>query len=149
MPRFRATGSSTRDFRMRILIAAVLAWWLPTAAASANDCWVAQNFEGQSASSDIDFSFSPDTFADGMLICFHEETGSVTGNDTRLVRFGNSTLIGWAENGHGLEVVNTYQLDRQRRKLLMTQSRIGTATHVGILPDFAATFVADVVKVPN
>jgi hypothetical protein len=134
---------------MRIFIIAAIACVIPIATASANDCWLARNFDGRSANSDRDYSFMSDTFADGALICFHEATGSVTGNDLRLVRFGKSTLVGWAENGRGLEVVNTYQIDRERRKLLVTQSRIGTATHVGILPDYAATFVADVVQVPN
>lgn len=134
---------------MRICITAAVACLIPIATASANDCWLARNFEGQSANSDRGYSFMSDTFADGALICFHEASGSVSGNDLRLVRMGSSTLVGWSENGRGLEVVNTYQLDRDRNKLLVTQSRIGTATHIGILPDYAATFVADVVRVPD
>ncbi|MCC5974834.1 MAG: hypothetical protein JJT81_12375 [Rubellimicrobium sp.] len=114
--------------------------------ASAADCWVAARFHGKSAMSHEGYRFTDDHFADGMLICFEDGQGFVTGNDLPLVRFGESTLVGWGENSRGLEVVNTYQIDRERGKLLMTQSRIGTASEISILPDYAAVFVADVVR---
>ena len=55
--------------------------------------------------------------------------------------------MGWAINGLGLEVVNVYQIDRARGVLLITQSRIGTASVTRLLPDYAAVFVADAVRV--
>lgn len=113
-------------------------------AANATDCWIAGNFQGKSAMSDA-FEFLDEGFSDGMLICFTDDSGHVSGNDLQLVRFGESTLIGWAQNGRGLETVNTYQIDRERGKALITQSRIGTATHISILPDYAAAFVGDAV----
>lgn len=87
------------------------------------------------------YGFVEDSFADGMLICFSGDVGRVTGNDLPLTQFGESTLVGWSENGRGLETVNTYQLDREQGRLLITQSRIGTATEVLILPDYAAVYV--------
>ena len=119
--------------------------FLPAQAVAA-DCWLATNFSGQSAQADRDYKFAPDKF-DQMLICFTDEGGIVTGNDLQLVRFGMSTLIGFGANEQGLEVVNVYQIDREREKLLFTQSRIGTATVTPLLPDYAAVFIADVTPV--
>ena len=119
--------------------------FLPAQAAEA-ECWAAGNFSGQSAQADRGYRFAPDTFGDGMLICFTDEGGMVTGNDLQLFRFGLSTLIGYGSNERGLEVVNVYQIDRERRKLLFTQSRIGTSTITTLLPDYAAVFIADVVR---
>ena len=116
--------------------------------ALASDCWVAGNFVGQSAQADRDYQFAPDSFSDGMLICFTEEGGMVTGSDLQLYRFGMSTLIGYGSNDQGLETVNVYQIDRERQKLLLSQSRIGTASVTSLLPDYAAIFVADVVPAP-
>lgn len=126
-----------------LLAASVL---LLPVAASAADCWVAGSFQGKSAMSHEGYRFTDDNFADGMLICFEDAQGFVTGNDLPLARFGESTPVGWGHNSRGLEVVNTYQIDRDRGKLLMTHSRIGTASEVAILPDYAAVFVADVVR---
>jgi hypothetical protein len=114
--------------------------------ASQAECWVAGNFIGQSAQADRGYLFQPDTFRDGMLICFTGETGTVSGNDIPLVRLGHSTLLGASINDRGLEVVNVYQIDRANSKLLFTQTRIGTASVTSLRPDYAATFGADVVK---
>ena len=113
------------------------------------ECWFASNFRGQTAQADEGYQFTPDTFRDGMLVCFTDETGMVTGNDLPLMRLGNSTLIGISYNERGLEVVNVYQIHRTDSKLLVTQTRIGTATITALLPDYAAVFVGDVVRVPN
>lgn len=115
---------------------------LLTSTAAGADCWVAGNFEGRSAMSES-YGFVNDTFSDGMLICFTENGGHVSGNDLQMVRLGESTLVGWASNGRGLETVNSYQIDRERGKVLITQSRIGTATHISVLPDYAAAYVGD------
>lgn len=128
--------------RFALAMAALLA-----TPAHAVECWTASNFRGQSAQADEDYRFKPDRFADGMLICLSAEGGMVSGNDLDLVRLGESTLMGWASNGLGLEVVNVYQVDRARRVLLFTQSRIGTATVTDLLPDYAAVFVADLEQV--
>jgi hypothetical protein len=122
--------------------------WSSTAQAQDRDCWIAGNFLGLSANSFDDYAFSDDALRDGMLVCFTRDGGNVSGNDLPLIRMGPSTLIGWSSNELGLETVNTYQLARGRRKLLVTQSRIGTATVTTALPDYTAAFVADVVPAP-
>lgn len=117
-----------------------------SAQALSAECWLASNFSGRSAQADRDYQFAPDSFGDGMLVCFTEDGGMVTGSDLQLFRIGPSTLLGYGSNGLGLETVNVYQIDRGRRKLLITQTRIGTATITNLLPDYAAVFVADVVR---
>ena len=109
------------------------------------ECWVASNIRGQSAEAPRGYAFAEDTFSDGMRVCFYGGTGFVSNNDLDLVQFGQSTLIGVSVTQAGLETVNAYQLDRTNRKLLIIQSRIGTATIVPLLPDYAAVFVGDVV----
>ncbi|MBQ1203678.1 MAG: hypothetical protein IIX61_07770 [Loktanella sp.] len=131
---------------MRMILSIIAAVLLPTIAKA--ECWVAGNITGRSASAFENFSFDDDGFP-AMLICFTDEGGTVTGNDLQLVRLGPSTLIGWDANENGLEVVNTYQLDRERGKLLITQSRIGTASITSLLPDYAAVFVGDAKPAPR
>ena len=130
---------------MRYLIACLA---LCASPALASECWIAGRFIGQSAQADRDYRFASDNFRDGMLICFTDDGGMVTGSDLQLYRFGMSTLIGYGSNNQGLETVNVYQIDRVRQKLLLTQSRIGTASVTSLLPDYAAVFVADVVPAP-
>jgi len=134
----------TKGHIMRLILLATFVLIYPGIAA-ASDCWVAGKFQGQSAMSDKNYNFVRDGFADGMLICFSDSGGRVTGSDLSLTRFGESTLIGFSKNDKGLETVNVYQLDRKRGKLLITQSRIGTATEVPILPDYTAAYVGDAV----
>lgn len=130
----------------RVLIFVVALSACPAVAAA--DCWLATNIKGRSAPSSSNYAFVEDSFQDGMRICFTGESGTVSGNDLELFRFGQSTLVGVSTNGMGLEVVNTYQVDRRNRRLLITQSRIGTASITALLPDYAAVFVGDVRPVP-
>ena len=111
------------------------------------ECWIASNIRGQSAEAPRGYTFGEDTFSDGMRICFFGETGFVSNNDLNLVQFGRSTLIGVSIRDAGLETVNAYQIDRANGKLLIIQSRLGTATVVPFLPDYAAVFVGDVIPV--
>ena len=69
--------------------------------AHAVECWTASNFRGQTAQADAGYSFKPDSFADGMMICLSTESGMVSGNDLDLVRLGDSTLI-WRLDADGL-----------------------------------------------
>lgn len=128
--------------RLTLLVALTF----PTFAAS--ECWIAANIEGRSATSFNTFAFDQDSFP-AMLICFTDEGGTVSGDDLGLVRLSPSTLIGWASNEGGLETINTYQLDRARGKLFITQSRIGTASMTSARPDYAAVFVGDAVPAPK
>jgi hypothetical protein len=76
-----------------------------------------------------------------MVLCFNDDnTGTVTGDDTQLVKFGASTLVGWATN-QGIELIETYQIDRVNGKVLFTKSRIGTATVLPNGPDVVSAFV--------
>lgn len=133
--------------KLRTTGLALLLLTLSSGALAGDECWIAGNFVGKSASSFENYEFVDNSFADGMLICFTGDTGTVTGSDLSLLRMGPSTLIGWGTNDKGLEVVNTYQIDRVNKMLLITQSRIGTATMLSTLPDFAAAFVGNVKQV--
>ncbi|GFM35927.1 hypothetical protein [Desulfovibrio psychrotolerans] len=109
------------------------------------DCWIASEIKGKSATAFDNYVFTDNSFKDGMLICFTDDGGLVTGNDIPLVRFGKSTLVGVSITEKGLEVVNTYQIDRANRILLITQSRLGTHTITTILPDNVSAFAGKVV----
>lgn len=113
------------------------------------DCWIASNVKGQSAEAPRGYAFGEDSFSDGMRICFYGETGFVSNNDLNLFQVGRSTLIGVHATEAGLETVNAYQIDRENRTLLITQSRIGTATFTPLLPDYAAVFIGEVVPAPR
>lgn len=119
---------------------------LHSVAGQASDCWQAGPVSGWSATAFNDYDFEEDSHGQGMVICFTEGSGTVSGSDLDIVRIADSTLLG-VGGGSGSEVVNTWQIDRHRRKLLFTQSRIGTAALTSFLPDYAAVFVADVVPV--
>jgi hypothetical protein len=119
-----------------------------TPAAQDLDCWLIGNIVGKSAMSTEKFDFVDDTLPTGML-CFTEGGGHVIGSDLQLVRFGESTLVGWGTNERGLETVNTYQIDRERGKVFHTATRIGTATQAPILPDYTAAFVGDAAPAPK
>ena len=110
------------------------------------ECWIADRLQGFSAGSNDEYQFIEDSFNPGMLVCFQGDSGTVTGNDLPLIRIGESTLIGVSMNPNGLETVNTYQIDREAMKLLLTQTRIGTPAITDLLPDYAAVFVGDIRK---
>ena len=83
-----------------------------------------------------------------MILCFNDDdSGSVTGDDTAFVKFGASTLVGIAQN-KGIELVETYQLDRAAGKVLFTKSRIGTATVLPSMPDVIGAFVGTATRLP-
>lgn len=115
--------------------------------ASASDCWVVTNFKGYSAYSHEDYRFVEDHFAQPILVCFTAEGGTVTGLDVPVMKFGQSTLAGYGGNEKGNEMFVVYQLDRERRKMLYMQTRIGTKTVVPILSDVVRSFVGDAVHV--
>ena len=101
--------------------------------------------KGYSAVSNQNYEFITNGFSQPLYVCFTEDGGTVTGNDVRLVKFGESTLAGYGGNDQGNEVFVTYQIDRERHKLLFTLSRIGTKTIAPILPDIVEAFVGDAV----
>jgi hypothetical protein len=114
---------------------------LVTHTASAKECWALTNLQGYIAASTEKYAFGPDKFSNPMVLCFNDDdTGSVTGDDTHFAKFGASTLVGWATN-KGIELVETYQIDRVKGKVLFTKSRIGTATVIQNGPDVISAFV--------
>lgn len=58
-------------------------------------------------------------------------------------KFGDSTLAGFASNEGGNEIFEVYQIDREKRKLLYTKSRIGTKSVMPIFSDAVSAFVGD------
>jgi len=100
------------------------------------------------AASTEKYEFVADKFSNPMVLCFNENnTGTVTGDDTQFAKFGTSTLVGLATN-KGIELVETYQIDRVNDKVLFAKSRIGTATVIPNGPDVVAAFVgkAELIK---
>ena len=109
----------------------------------AKECWAITDMKGQMAPSTNKYEFEKDKFSNPMVLCFNDDkTGSVTGDDTQFVKFGSSTLIGWATN-KGIELAEVYQIDRLNQKALFTKSRIGTQTVVPNGPDVVAAFVGN------
>ena len=125
-------------------VAAVLA--LVAQGATAKEYWALTELQGQIAASPDKYVFQSDRFSNPMVLCFNDETaGTVSGDDTRFVRFGTSTLVGWAQN-KGIELVESYQIDRVNGRVLFTKSRIGTATVIPGGPDIAGAFVGKAVR---
>lgn len=120
---------------------AIIVCALAAQTASAKECWALTKLQGHMAASTDNYAFVPDKFSNPMALCFNDDnSGTVTGDDTRLVKFGVSTLVGWATN-QGIELIETYQIDRVNGKVLFTKSRIGTATVLPNGPDVVSAFV--------
>ena len=132
----------TRNFLGSLLLALQLA----APSIFADECWSVTNIKGYSAFADKDYEFSKDGLRNPMLVCFGTDSGIVTGSDLQFVRFGESTLIGLNANDKGNEVVEVYQIDRKRKKLLYVKSRIGTETVIPIFSDVALSFVGDAAR---
>ncbi len=111
----------------------------------ATECWALTNLMGQVASA-ADSQFHADKFSNPMVLCFSKGNGSVPGDDTRFVRFDTSRLAGATVN-EGLELVEVYQIDRRRNKVLFTKSRIGTNTVIPGGPDLVEAFVGTAVLI--
>ena len=105
------------------------------------------NIQGHTAAASDGYRFAEDGIDHPILVCFTDEGGVVTGTDIPLVKFGQSTLAGYADNGQGLEAFEVYQLDRDNKKMLYTKTQIGTATVTSALPDLVSSFVGDAVRV--
>lgn len=113
----------------------------------ARDCWAVSNMKGYSALSAEAYKFGPDGLSGSLIVCFTSDGGVVTGSDIEHVKFGLSTLAGFASNGKGNETFEVYQLDRDRKKLMYTKTRIGTSSMLPGAPDVVSAFVGDAVPV--
>lgn len=110
------------------------------------ECWALTNLVGYMAASSDNYRFQTDKFSSPMLLCFDKTTGTVSGDDTSLTRFGSSTLAGWGAT-KGIELFVVYQVDRAKNKILFTKSRIGTNTAIPGAPDIIGAFVGDAVMI--
>lgn len=115
----------------------------------ANECWAVSNINGYSAYADHDYKFETDGLPNPLVVCFSDDGGSVTGTDARFVKFGKSTLVGLGGNGKGNELVEVYQLDRNKKKLHYIRTRIGTKLVVPVFSDVVSSFVGDAKKISN
>jgi hypothetical protein len=113
----------------------------------AKECWAVSNIKGYAAYADSGYKFIKDGLPNTILLCFGEKEGTVTGTDTRFVKFGASTLAGYGGHDQGNELFEVYQIDRQNKKLLYTKSRIGTKTVAPIFSDVVMSLVGDAVQV--
>lgn len=112
----------------------------------AKECWIVSNIKGYSAYSDQNYKFSQDGLPNTLIVCFTPDGGTVTGTEIRLVKFGKSTLVGYGGNDKGNELLEVYQLDRVKKKLLYTKSRIGTKTVLPLFSDVVSSYVGDAKK---
>ena len=113
----------------------------------ANECWAISNIKGYSSYADKGYKFTQDGIPNIQVVCFTSNGGTVTGTDVRYVKFGKSTLAGYGGNDQGNELFEVYQLDREKKKLLYTKSRIGTKTVVPVFSDVVSAFVGDAAMV--
>ena len=80
----------------------------------AKECWALSNLKGQAAFSDEGYKFQNDGYSKPMVLCFAGEAGSVSGDDTTLMKFGDSTLAGAATNNGVVLFVNGGEIPGQR-----------------------------------
>src|SRR5207248_7404735 len=90
------------------------------AAPAVAECWGITNMRGYAAYADKKYSFDQDGIREPLMLCFTPKGGTVTGNDVRLFKFGDSTLAGSAVNETGMETFVVYQIDRVNKRALFT-----------------------------
>ena len=116
--------------------------------ALANECWALSGLKGQMAASAVQYAFQEDKFSTPMILCFDGERGSVSGDDTPFMKFGDSTLGGWVKND-GLELFEVFQIDRANGKVFFTKSRIGTSSVLPGGTDIVSAFVGTATRLDN
>ncbi|MBK8727749.1 MAG: hypothetical protein IPL96_17355 [Holophagaceae bacterium] len=110
--------------------------------------WAISKLKGYSADSLDEYRKFSENGLHPLLICLGEKNGTVTGSDLNFVKLGESTLVGVSVDERGMETVEVYQLDRVKRKLLYTKSRVRTGTVAPILPDTVMALVGSATPVP-
>lgn len=131
----------------RLILSAVFAVGM-SCPAMAKDCWALSGLRGQIAPSIEGYAFSEDQFSSPMILCFEGDRGSVSGDDTPFMKFGDSTLAGWVQNDH-LELFEVFQIDRENGKVLFTKSRVGTRSVLPGGTDIVGAFVGSATKLPD
>lgn len=127
---------------------ALLALFAMTSQAWAKECWALSALKGQMAASALEYRFQADKFSMPMILCFDGERGSVSGDDTPFMKFGDSTLGGWVKNGD-LELFEVYQIDRANGKVFFVKSRIGTAALLPGGTDVVSAFVGTAIRLED
>lgn len=115
--------------------------------AAGKECWALTEMKGLAAYSAA-YTFETDGFSKPVLLCFDAESGSVSGDDTPLLRFGSSTLAGTVIN-KGIELFEVYQIDRENGKVLFTKSRIGTSTVIPGFPNVVGAFIGTATRLSD
>jgi len=110
--------------------------------ASADECYAVSNLRGNSAYADSRYAYVSDSLPKALIVCYGEQTGTVTGTATQFTKYGISTLAGFASD-RGIELFEVYQLDRVNNKMLFTMTRIGTKSVVPNMSDVISSFVGD------
>lgn len=116
--------------------------------ALSKECWALSGLKGQMAASAAEYKFQPDKFSTPMILCFDGERGSVSGDDTPFMKFGESTLGGWVKND-GLELFEVFQVDRANGKVFFTKTRIGTSSVLPGGTDIVSVFVGTATRLQD
>ena len=125
-----------------------LALLILSSQALANECWALSGLKGQMAASAVNYEFHQDQFSTPMILCFDGDRGSVSGDDTHFMKFGDSTLGGWVQN-NGLELFEVFQIDRSNGKVFFTKTRIGTSSVLPGGTDVVSAFVGTATRLDN
>jgi hypothetical protein len=114
----------------------------------AKECWALSGLKGQMATSAFKYAFQEDKFSNPMFLCFDGNGGSVSGDNTPFMKFGESTLGGWVKND-GLELFEVFQIDRANGKVFFTKSRIGTSFVFPGVADVIGAFVGTAIRLQD
>lgn len=136
------------ELKMISRMAAILAGCIALAAqADAKECWTLTKLNGQMAFSKMQYAFLPDGYSSAIVLCFNDDgTGTVTGENTKFVRFGESTLIGWATDEDNTELAETYQIDKVGGKVLFSKTRVGPKA---VLGSVVGSFVGEAARLKD
>ena len=118
----------------------------------ADECWAVTNVKGYGAYANEKYKYIEDGLVNSVVVvCFTEKGGYVIGTETKFIKLGKSTLVGYAGSHKGNELVEVYQIDRENNKLLYTKSRVGTQfidnPIAKILSNVVASYVGDVERI--
>jgi hypothetical protein len=112
---------------------------------SANaETWELTNIKGYSARANSmpKYKYESDELTEKVLLTFNDDSGTASGTSTKFVRYGESTLVGVVVQ-EGFETVVVYQIDRQRDKVLISQSRMSKKLAEILIPNHVWSFVGD------
>ena len=115
----------------------------------ADETWVVSNIRGVMHYSP-DFKFEESKLAQKkLIISFSENSGMVSGTDSKFIKLDENTLIGLSTNGKGAALYEIYQINRKHKKMHLTITRVGSETILPNFPDKAGAYVGDAKLVSN